>query len=214
MNTTNHIDESRPVADNAPGERTMSGHDRTFDPWPEPSDDGVVGDCLDCGKGVVCDEPGGFRCTFCDASIHWRGSRTAERPTPKYANRGGEVWEQTDTGERELFAADIVKRLGDLERQLAEAREERDRLAERVGVLQERNVDLERQLDVVSKHRDTVNRRANRIAAEVLAITEQRDRLAGVIRAATVLIAAKGRHNTMLAYEGLRTALATVKETP
>ncbi len=39
----------------------------------------------------------------------------------------------------------------------------------------------------------------------------QRDRLAEVIKAATVLIAAKGRHNTMLAYQGLREALAAVK---
>jgi hypothetical protein len=37
----------------------------------------------------------------------------------------------------------------------------------------------------------------------------QRDRLAEAVNAATVLIAAKGRHNTMLAYEGLRKALAT-----
>lgn len=35
------------------------------------------------------------------------------------------------------------------------------------------------------------------------------ERLTSVIRAATVLIAAKGRHNTMLAYEGLRAALAS-----
>jgi hypothetical protein len=39
-------------------------------------------------------------------------------------------------------------------------------------------------------------------------VTYQRDRLA---EAATVLIAAKGRHNTMLAYQGLREALAAVK---
>jgi len=37
----------------------------------------------------------------------------------------------------------------------------------------------------------------------------QRDKLAEAVNAATVLIAAKGRHNTMLAYEGLRKALAT-----
>jgi hypothetical protein len=42
-------------------------------------------------------------------------------------------------------------------------------------------------------------------------VTEQRDMLAEVIKAATVLIAAKGRHNTMLAYQGLREALAAVK---
>ena len=40
------------------------------------------------------------------------------------------------------------------------------------------------------------------------AVTEQRDRLAAAVNAATVLIAAKGRHNTMLAYEGLRSALS------
>jgi len=45
-------------------------------------------------------------------------------------------------------------------------------------------------------------------------ITDQRDRLAEAVNAATVLIAAKGRHNTMLAYEGLRSALSpkNVKE--
>ena len=42
-------------------------------------------------------------------------------------------------------------------------------------------------------------------------VTKQRDRLAEVIKASTVLIAAKGRHNTMLAYDGLRDALAAVK---
>jgi hypothetical protein len=36
----------------------------------------------------------------------------------------------------------------------------------------------------------------------------QRDKLAEAVNAATVLIAAKGRHNTMLAYEGLRSALS------
>ena len=36
----------------------------------------------------------------------------------------------------------------------------------------------------------------------------QRDRLAEAVNAATVLIAAKGRHNTLLAYEGLRSALS------
>jgi hypothetical protein len=41
---------------------------------------------------------------------------------------------------------------------------------------------------------------------------EQRDRLAEVIEAATVLIAAKGRHNTMLAYNGLRDALQSTTQ--
>ena len=47
--------------------------------------------------------------------------------------------------------------------------------------------------------------------AKIDELVEQRDRLAEVINAATVLIAAKGRHNTMLAYQGLKDALAAVK---
>jgi hypothetical protein len=46
---------------------------------------------------------------------------------------------------------------------------------------------------------------------ELTAVTEQRDRLAEVVKAAIVLIAAKGRHNTMLAYQKLRDVLAAVK---
>lgn len=37
------------------------------------------------------------------------------------------------------------------------------------------------------------------------------ERLSVAIQAATVLIAAKGRHNTFIAYNGLRAALAAVK---
>ena len=47
---------------------------------------------------------------------------------------------------------------------------------------------------------------------ELTAVTEQRDRLVQVIEAATILIAAKGRHNTMLAYNGLRDALQSLNE--
>ena len=43
---------------------------------------------------------------------------------------------------------------------------------------------------------------------EITELREQRDMLE---EAATVLIAAKGRHNTMLAYQGLRDALAAVE---
>jgi DNA-binding TFAR19-related protein (PDSD5 family) len=43
-------------------------------------------------------------------------------------------------------------------------------------------------------------------------VTEQRDRLAEAVNAATILIAAKGRHNTMLAYEGLRDALQSLNQ--
>ena len=39
-------------------------------------------------------------------------------------------------------------------------------------------------------------------------VKSERDRLLEVIQAATVLIAAKGRHNTMIAYQSLRDAIA------
>lgn len=45
---------------------------------------------------------------------------------------------------------------------------------------------------------------------ELTTVTEQRDMLIEVIKAASVLIAAKGRHNTMLAYNGLRDALQSL----
>ena len=50
----------------------------------------------------------------------------------------------------------------------------------------------------------------SRLETELTAVTEQRDRLVQVIEAATILIAAKGRHNTMLAYNGLRDALQSL----
>jgi len=49
---------------------------------------------------------------------------------------------------------------------------------------------------------------ARKLERERDVVTEQRDRLAAAVNAATVLIAAKGRHNTLLAYEGLRSALS------
>jgi hypothetical protein len=48
------------------------------------------------------------------------------------------------------------------------------------------------------------------IDSDLKAVTEQRDRLAEAVNAATILIAAKGRHNTMLAYNGLRDALQSL----
>jgi hypothetical protein len=50
----------------------------------------------------------------------------------------------------------------------------------------------------------------NNLETELTAITKERDRLAEAVNAATILIAAKGRHNTMLAYEGLRKALQSL----
>jgi len=48
------------------------------------------------------------------------------------------------------------------------------------------------------------------LGAELHEAIKQRDRLAEAVNAATILIAAKGRHNTMLAYEGLREALQSL----
>ena len=63
----------------------------------------------------------------------------------------------------------------------------------------------------------------DRVVASVLArklererdeAREQRDKLVKVIKAASVLIAAKGRHNTMLAYNRLRDALQSLTPKP
>ena len=79
-----------------------------------------------------------------------------------------------------------AKRIEQLERELAEAREQLRLEQRRVDSFQD-------------------------VARQIFETREQRDMLAEVIKAATVLIAAKGRHNTMLAYQGLREALAAVK---
>lgn len=50
---------------------------------------------------------------------------------------------------------------------------------------------------------------ARRLERERDALRKDHEKLTGVIHAATVLIAAKGRHNTILAYEGLRAAIAS-----
>ena len=85
-------------------------------------------------------------------------------------------------------------------------------------------IDLERELDEARAQRDEAREtiaatlRAWQTAQEIIiAVTKeldeargQRDRLAEVIEAASVLIAAKGRHNTMLAYNGLRDALQSL----
>jgi hypothetical protein len=48
------------------------------------------------------------------------------------------------------------------------------------------------------------------IEPKIRELINQRDRLAEAVNAATILIAAKGRHNTMLAYNGLRDALQSI----
>jgi hypothetical protein len=68
--------------------------------------------------------------------------------------------------------------------------------------------ELEEELAKAKSKLEEVGFRACCVLLERDEAREQRDRLA---EAATVLIAAKGRHNTMLAYRGLREALAAVK---
>ena len=83
-----------------------------------------------------------------------------------------------------LVNAEDSPELADAIRQRDEARGQRDRLLE--------------------------EREQWRLSSVCRELVEQRDRLAEVIEAASVLIAAKGRHNTMLAYNGLRDALQSL----
>jgi hypothetical protein len=59
-----------------------------------------------------------------------------------------------------------------------------------------------------TKVKALINQTSERMKAE-----QQRDKLAEAVNAATILIAAKGRHNTMLAYEGLRETLKSITTT-
>jgi hypothetical protein len=70
------------------------------------------------------------------------------------------------------------------------------------------------QRDVAIKCHEWCYEDRKRIIEELTAVTEQRDRLAEAVNAATILIAAKGRHNTMLAYNGLRDTLKSLTQSP
>jgi len=100
------------------------------------------------------------------------------------------------------------KTMAKLERERDEAREETIRTREFMGrgfaKAKEELATMETRHAATMMHTQSVVDDANQLR-------EQRDRLAEAVNAATVLIAAKGRHNTMLAYEGLRKALTAVK---
>ena len=71
---------------------------------------------------------------------------------------------------------------------------------------------LETELTAVTEQRDGLRSGIDYASDQLTRVTEQRDRLIEVIKAASVLIAAKGRHNTMLAYNGLRDALQSLNQ--
>jgi len=116
-------------------------------------------------------------------------------------------------------------------RELADANAENLEQSRLLGMSAEREADLRGGLErekrradglryeitAARDERDHYLGECNRLNYELRAerkasFREERDRLAQAIDAATVLIAAKGRHNTFLAYEGLREALAAVKD--
>ena len=72
------------------------------------------------------------------------------------------------------------------------------------------NTDTPRTDKVVKGEWIKYEKLARQLERELTAVTEQRDRLAEAVNAATILIAAKGRHNTMLAYNGLRDTLQSL----
>jgi uncharacterized coiled-coil DUF342 family protein len=76
--------------------------------------------------------------------------------------------------------------------------------------LDDKRQELERELTTVTEQRDAVTLRLGNTQERMFDAERQRDRLAEAVNAATILIAAKGRHNTMLAYNGLRDALQSL----
>ena len=79
-----------------------------------------------------------------------------------------------------------------------------------IAELSSRNDQLNKELAAVTKQRDGLKQAVDCASDLLASVTEQRDRLAEAVNAAAILIAAKGRHNTMLAYNGLRDALQSL----
>jgi hypothetical protein len=111
---------------------------------------------------------------------------------------------RTDADERMAWGSEYMvppETARELERELTAMTAQRDRLAEEVGQLKSR---LTQTIGAVTISRN----------GYVQELEQQRDRLAEAVNAATILIAAKGRHNTMLAYNGLRDALQSLAPKP
>jgi hypothetical protein len=118
-------------------------------------------------------------------------------------------WAMDVNGSNEVVDIDIAR---DLERQLAEARAENKRLErwKKEALFVEKAWNPQEVGNLLGMPL-AADIRAN-IQPRVRRLIEQRDRLAEAIKAATVLVAAKGRHNTFLAYQGLTEALAALNQ--
>ena len=108
---------------------------------------------------------------------------------------------KTPCGEKYWVPVDIARKL---ERELAAVTEQRDELENKLKKSKSYKNVMKRDNAELRKQKDT----------ELAEAREQRDRLAKVIESASVLIAAKGRHNTMLAYNGLRDAIQSITPKP
>jgi len=164
--------------------------------------------------------------TWSDSPIHEQ-IRTMNIPTP-ISDR---IVSQFRKGE--AHSDGLILTMVDLELKLIAALAEIDRL-DVSGIhschseCQKSNCVLRRELTAVTEQRDEAREKiefsrewsaaiadiADDLRSELTAVTEQRDRLAEAVNAATILIAAKGRHNTMLAYEGLRAAIQSLTPKP
>ena len=100
-----------------------------------------------------------------------------------------------------------------LERELQVVTQQRDKLTEILGDMKTL-AEITKQRDEAREYRDRLleEREQWRLSSVCRELVEQRDRLVKVIESASVLIAAKGRHNTMLAYDGLREALQSLTQ--
>ena len=101
------------------------------------------------------------------------------------------------------FLINCVNETGEMEAELTAAREEITLLKTNLKI--QTNHTENAVQDRADEHIELHN--------QIQELTEQRDSLVQVIEAATILIAAKGRHNTMLAYNGLRDALQSLTKT-
>jgi hypothetical protein len=137
--------------------------------------------------------------------LGWPNPKDEPKPTKSMSDTpetDAEVNELKSATTYNMVWAEFARKL---ERERDEAREETIRTREFMGrgfaKAKEELATMETRHAATMMHTQSVVEDANQLR-------EQRDKLTEAVNAATVLIAAKGRHNTMLAYEGLRSALS------